>query len=374
MNTSSLQTQITIYAPKQAILQLKDDSLERRMDSTEAAAKPLRAAPQPTFRSGAVARMAHMPVSTLRIWEQRYRAVGPATTPSGHRLYSAADVQRVLLLRQLAGEGHAIGAIAALDVAQLQQLTGTPAAHAAGERIQSARRTAVLRVTVVGRALALRLQRPVVVGRLAHRWQVAAVFESLTDASHAATGAEADLLLWQAPGLQVSALPELKAAREAWRARHVAVAYRFAGAGTSDAFAGTGATVVSEPADDGALGAWLASLESASMVSGDVRGDRSAPHDTPDPAPADVAPRRFDDAALTAFAGLSTTIACECPRHVAELLMQLSNFETYSADCANRSPVDAALHAYLKRVAGVSRALFETALERVARHEGLRLP
>ena len=54
--------------------------------------------------------------------------------------------------------------------------------------------------------------------------------------------------------------------------------------------------------------------------------------------------------------------------------MQLSNFEAYSADCANRSQADAELHAYLQRVAGVSRALFESALERVARQEGLTLP
>lgn len=344
-----------------------------REAATTAVSSPL-VAPQPTFRSGAVARMAHMPVSTLRIWEQRYRAVGPATAPSGHRLYSAADVQRVLLLRQLTEQGHAIGSMAALDVTQLQQVASTHAIDSAGKRVLQTRRTSALRVAVVGRALALRLQRPAVVRRLAQRWQVVAVFESLTDASDAASGAEADLLLWQAPGLQRSALPELKAARDTWRARHVAVAYRFAGAETSDAFADTGATVVSEPADDDALGAWLASLESASVENGDERGDRSVPHDPPDPATTDVTPRRFDDAALTAFAGLSTTIACECPRHVAELLMQLSNFETYSADCANRSPVDAELHAYLKRVAGVSRALFESALERVARHEGLRLP
>ncbi|PTT75507.1 hypothetical protein DBR42_28750, partial [Pelomonas sp. HMWF004] len=70
---------------------------------------------QPCYRSGAVARMAGMPVATLRIWEQRYQAVRPSTAASGHRLYSAADVQRVLLLRQLTGQGHAIGAIAALD-------------------------------------------------------------------------------------------------------------------------------------------------------------------------------------------------------------------------------------------------------------------
>lgn len=343
-----------------------------------AAAKPPLGAPQPSFRSGAVARMAQMPVSTLRIWEQRYQAVGPTTAASGQRLYSAADVQRVLLLRQLTEQGHAIGAMAALDATQLQQVASTQAASMAGKRLQPARRTAALRVAVVGPALALRLQRPAVVQCLAHRWRVAAVFESLAEAAEATPGAALDLLLWQAPGLQASALPELKAAQGACRARHVAVSYRFAGAAARRALAGTGATVVREPTDDEALGAWLASLERLSMARSFEPNVEPAPGRSQGLAPApesgEVPPRRFDDAALTTFADLSTTIACECPRHVAELLMQLSNFEAYSADCANRSPADAELHAYLQRVAGVSRALFESALEHVARLEGLSLP
>ena len=344
---------------------------------TTAATPPL-AAPQPSFRSGAVARMAHMPVATLRIWEQRYQAVGPITAPSGQRLYSAANVQRVLLLRQLTGQGHAIGALAALDAAQLQRVASTHAStrasSIAGQLGQPALRTAALRVAVIGQALALRLQRPAVVQRLARRWQVTAVFESLAEAAHAASGAAVDLLLWQAPGLQPSAMPELKAAKDACRARQVAVAYRFAGAAARSAFAGTGARLVREPDDDDALGVWLALLEGSSVASADGPVDPAVPRDPPDWVPGDIKPRRFDDAALAEFAGLSTTIVCECPRHVAELLTQLSNFEAYSADCANRSPADAELHAYLQRVAGVSRALFESALERVAVQEGLMLP
>jgi DNA-binding transcriptional MerR regulator len=342
------------------------------------AAKSPLAVPQPSFRSGAVARMAHMPVSTLRIWEQRYQAIGPSTASSGHRLYSTADVQRVRLLRQLTGQGHAIGAIAALDAAQLQQVASTHAINTAGKLAQPARWATALRLAVVGRALALRLQRPALVQRLAHPWQVTAVFDSLTEAAHAARGAAVDLLLWQAPGLQLGALPELKAAQDAWRARQVAVVYRYAGSDARTAFAGAGARLVREPADDDALGAWLASLEAWALASDDASNnspvERGSQDLAPDQAPGNVTPRRFDDATLTKFAGLSTAIACECPRHVAELLMQLSNFEAYSADCANRSPDDAELHAYLQAVAGLSRALFESALERVARHEGLTLP
>jgi hypothetical protein len=59
---------------------------------------------------------------------------------------------------------------------------------------------------------------------------------------------------------------------------------------------------------------------------------------------------------------------------VAELLMQLSHFEAYSAECEHRNAADAELHAYLRRVATVSRARLEAALEHVALHEGLLLP
>jgi hypothetical protein len=83
--------------------------------------------------------------------------------------------------------------------------------------------------------------------------------------------------------------------------------------------------------------------------------------------------RRFDDGTLIDMAGLSSTIGCECPRHVAELLMQLTQFEAYCADCRSRSPADAQLHAYLGRVSGLARSLFERSLERVALHEGLIL-
>ena len=338
------------------------------------------AAPSPHYRSGAVARMARMPVSTLRIWEQRYKVVAPATSPTGHRLYSADDVQRLALLKQLTDHGHAIGAIATLSAAQLQQVASTHVTTVASGRNPPVHRPAPWRLVVVGTALARRLQRPAVAQALGRPPKVGAVFDTLAQAADAAPAAQAlreqpiDLLLWQASSLHAGSLSELQAAAQTWGARCVAVAYRFAGAAAIAPFAGAEIALLREPQDDSALGAWLAALESAASAR------NAEPKDTlfqnePLWLPAgDAAVRRFDDAALTDFAGLSSTIACECPRHVAELLMQLSNFEAYSADCESLSPADAALHAYLKRVAGASRALFETALERVAIHEGLMLP
>jgi len=304
--------------------------------------------------------------------------VQPTTAASGHRLYSPADVQRVLLLRQLTEQGHAIGSIAALDATQLQQVAQqaslAPDGKAKGAARGPARASGALRMVVVGPALAARLQRTTVVRHLAHPAQRVAVFESLFEAARASTGTAADLLLWHAPELRPEVPPELRAAQQAWSAARAAVVYRFAGSAAIRSLADADVAALREPADDESLGTWLGSLEAALSHRAAPRPEAPATEALqPTSASPKVPPRRYDDAALTAIAGLSPTIACECPRHVAELLMQLSSFEAYSAGCVNRNTADADLHAYLQQVAGASRALFEAALERVARHEGLPL-
>jgi len=348
----------------------------------------------PSFRSGAVARLAGMPVSTLRIWEQRYQAVGPSTAPSGHRLYSAADVERVVALRQLTQHGHAIGSLAALAVEQLRDLAQTLASAATPASASPLERSEPLRIVVVGQAMAQRLSRPTVLNRWVRRPQIVAAYDSLEEAAQAAQAARAaaagrggalviDLLVWQASSLQDGSVSDVMAARDAWRAQDVAVSYRFAVPTARDALVSAGASVVREAADDGALVAWLSSFGSSPVFAGHARDrqemgpgvdrkllDALALGAAANPLPA----RRFDDAVLTEFAGLVSSVACECPSHVAELLMQITSFERYSASCANRDLADAELHAYLQRVAGTARLLFEAALEHVAVAEGLALP
>lgn len=346
---------------------------------------PLPASPtQPSFRSGAVARLADMPVSTLRIWEQRYQAVAPSTAPTGHRQYSANDVERVVLLRQLTLHGHAIGSLAGLAIEQLRDLSRAHEVNKPGAQAGLPGRPAALRIVVVGRSMARRLERPAVGQLWSTAPELVAVFDSLVEAAQAGALLQhqpVDVLLWHAPGLQADALPELKAAQQAWRARHVGVAYRFAGAAARDALVKGGASVVREPSDDAALVAWLRSLAPAGGDGADVAAPEKSLKGA-DPwsldglglAAGPVPARRFDDATLTEFAGLSSSVGCECPGHVAELLMQIGSFERYSASCASRSPADAELHVHLQRVAGAARMLFEAALERVARAEGLALP
>ena len=336
------------------------------------AAPPL-SDPSPRYRSGAVARMLRMPVATLRVWERRYGLTRAELSASGQRLYSTADVQRLALLKQLTDRGHAVGSLAALD---MQHLQGVAATHAnALSAAQTGVRTPpapdptdrAWRVAVVGTALGPRLRRPALLRRLQRPLQWLGPYRDATQAAAALKVGEVDALLFHEPSLQAGWLAATDAAAPALCAVPKAVLYRFAAEPVCEALASAGLALLREPQTDGVLGQWLQDLLAR------VATTLPRPRDLPLPGEPPM-PRRWDDAALADFAGLSSTIACECPSHVAELLMQLSHFETYSAECEQRSPGDAELHAYLGRVAAASRAQFEAALERVALHEGLLLP
>jgi len=331
----------------------------------------------PSFRSGAVARMAGMPVATLRIWEQRYQAVRPITAASGHRLYSSADIERAKLLRRLTLKGHAIGLLAALETEQMREMMNAPEVSMPANR-PAVQKHLAMRVVVVGQALASRLQRLIDLQPLKLTLQMVAVYDTLADAAESAQQSAKpaiDLLLWQAASLHSGARQELRDVQDAWQAPDAAVVYRFSSAAGRAELTSAGAAVLCEPVDDLSLGHWLESLHRFKTPSEEnVTGPELAIPSAKSLTQQDILPPRFDDVALTQFAGLSSAIACECPSHLAELLLQVSYFEKYSGECANRSAADARLHAYLQQVAGTARMLFEKALEQVAIAEDLPLP
>jgi DNA-binding transcriptional MerR regulator len=61
---------------------------------------------------GEVARRTGVTVPTLRAWERRYGLLLPVRTAGGHRRYRDEDVQRVLAVLELTGQGWSAGAAA----------------------------------------------------------------------------------------------------------------------------------------------------------------------------------------------------------------------------------------------------------------------
>jgi MerR family transcriptional regulator, light-induced transcriptional regulator len=322
------------------------------------------------FRSSAVARMLSMPVATLRVWERRYALCKPPTTDSGQRLYSQGDVERLSLIKRLTDVGHAIGQLASLDVEQLQAVAATHASTLAKTAHNAAPHTpgrarASARVLLIGAALGPRIERQAVLRQLGRAIACEGPFESAAQAARALQpGSQIDAVLVHAAAPTGDMWREIEAALPAVREASKALIYGFASTAVCAELEAQGVTLLREPQSDAAVGQWLRGLLDA--------GEQTAR--AADGVLAPVKPRRWSDAALADFAGLSTTVACECPKHVAELVIQLSQFEAYSANCENRNAADAALHSHLRHVTAQARASFEQALEYVALHEGLTLP
>ena len=69
----------------------------------------------------AAAKLTGISVDTLRAWERRYKAVTPGRSARG-RLYDDSDIRRLLLLRSAVDSGRAIGQVACLSDAELEEL------------------------------------------------------------------------------------------------------------------------------------------------------------------------------------------------------------------------------------------------------------
>jgi hypothetical protein len=301
------------------------------------------------LRSGTAARLAGMAVATLRVWERRYGVVAAPKTPTGQRLYTGHDVQRLRLLKQLTARGHAIGTIAALDLEALQVLAlGAPPTPVANPRL-----------VVVGRSAARKLNG--IAG-----CTVSAVHDDLdhAEAQPDASAVAADILLVQLPSLQPAAAERVLALAARLQTTTVLVLYAFGTEAVAESLRAAGVIVRREPV----TGRELARLLSLA----DPRG--APPQQATVPAALEAAPRQFSDEALAWLAEMPSNVSCECPRHLAELVTQLAGFERYSSECLSRNPADAALHRQLTHLAGTTRTLFERALQQVVTDEGIAMP
>ena len=81
-----------------------------------------------------VSRLSGVSAHTLRAWERRYGVVEPRRSPSGRRIYSMADVEKLSLLHKLTLLGHSIGNLAPLDLKELSSLDGRSERQLAGAK------------------------------------------------------------------------------------------------------------------------------------------------------------------------------------------------------------------------------------------------
>lgn len=82
---------------------------------------------------------------------------------------------------------------------------------------------------------------------------------------------------------------------------------------------------------------------------------------------------RFSRTQLAKLLEIQSTVQCECPNHVGELVAGLMAFEAYAEACENKNPKDAAVHRMLADRTGRARVIMEEALSELIEHEGIEI-
>jgi DNA-binding transcriptional MerR regulator len=314
------------------------------------------------LKIGAVAKMAGVSVHTLRKWEERYNAVEPARTEGGGRVYSNEDVERLILIKQLAGAGLGLRQIAHLPLAELTALHDKVSQPSDAQAVPLGRPANAL---AVGPTVGALLNR---VGTIASRLRVVASFPD----ERAVTVddlPDADVLIIECPSLQHDNVRHVHELVERTGIGAGVVIYGFASRGTLLAMQSPEIVALRAPADAATIEQAVRRLVTPLPLSLDEQ--RRPAHSFG--VDADVPPPRISREVISRMAASTPRAQCECPHHLADILLGLRAFEAYSADCESRTPQDAALHHYLWRTSAQARALFEDAIERIAEAEGIDL-
>jgi DNA-binding transcriptional MerR regulator/methylmalonyl-CoA mutase cobalamin-binding subunit len=98
-----------------------------------------RSVAEPGWTIGAVARATGLSPDTLRVWQKRYGFPVPRRKPSGHRLFTGADVRRLRRISEALARGHRPGQVVPLTEPRLESLLTGAASAAEASRDARAR-------------------------------------------------------------------------------------------------------------------------------------------------------------------------------------------------------------------------------------------
>ncbi len=79
-----------------------------------------------TYPLRTAARLTGLSPEVLRAWERRHGVVVPHRTPGGTRRYTAADLERLRLVKAAVDAGHRVGKVAKLAPDELERIAATP--------------------------------------------------------------------------------------------------------------------------------------------------------------------------------------------------------------------------------------------------------
>ena len=280
---------------------------------------------------GAVAKLTDIPAHTLRKWETRHGIATPMRSPTGRRVYTAEQVEMLRLIKLLVDRRHALAQLGQLTLPELEELADL---HAPDP--PQARRLGLIGPNVCHLLLAN--------DRVVERYDD-------DPGEWANSGNRCDTVVIETPALSEAACERLLQLGAS--GMRIIVVYQFASRKQLHRLVSADIICTQAPLQDTDLLNLL-----------DDNGSTTTQHTTP---------ARFTTQELARIAALTPSLECECPNHIAQLLMDIAAFEHYSEQCVDTDPEEKALHEQLSAISAQARRLFEDALIAVTRADGLTL-
>lgn len=324
-----------------------------------------------SFRAGVAARLAGIPVETLRVWERRYQVSGLAQPKGKQRLYSRDDIARLALLKQLVDLGQPIRAIAKLDHASLTDMQSALMSLSGATTGSAPSRT--VRAGLIGPGLASLARQDQALWE--PEIEIVLVLGELSEPIPSPIISPIDTLLIEVPSLMEESRARIQEMASTIRAGRTIVLYRYAPSSLVRQLRAGGLSVLRSPIDPHDIQQLLAptplraaapAAESSPLV--DSADSVSEPESL-----TGISAPRFSDDRLARLSQIRSQIYCECPSQLSDLLIGIRAFERYSANCANRSPEDAQLHRHLEQSACKAREILERALDHLVKVEKIEI-
>lgn len=306
----------------------------------------------PQYNIGVVVRRTNIHPETLRVWERRYELIVPDRSDTGRRLYSEGDIRKLQLVKQLTELGHGVSSLAKLSSDELlERLT---ASHHQGTQRET-RSGLKCRVAFVGDTLRVRYGR-----HLLYYKDIDIVGSMIPGSS--TSHAQADVVIIDLSTINEESQALIEQYCTDSGASAAIVVFNFATRKAISELESAGIVCLK-----GALSAAEIYRACMSLMQPLFNVASLADQQTDE----ESAPPRFDKDQLSHIATLSSAIACECPNHLAELIINLTAFEHYSLECANRNEDDARLHLQLNQSTAAARMILEESLARLIEIEGI---
>ena len=290
------------------------------------------------YKIGAVAKRTGISPECLRAWERRY-GLEPAERAGKTRFYSASQVERLTSVKALLEQGHPISQLIQLEDDELQRRLRPQPSRAAIPR----RRTGL-----VGGQLML-------AHREAHRdpeasgagLEVVAEWSTAADL-RADRGAlpELDCLVVYVPTLDPQHLEDIE---EIYPDASLVVAFRYATAADLEACRQAGRAILRWPAE------WQTLVRRVTATT---------------PALADT-PRRYSEGELMHIAMMASQAGCDCPRHLAELIGEINDYESHARRCGSTYGTVDEDHRLVAGRLGTARGQLEESLHVLVEKHGL---